>query len=320
MIHIRRYTPSDAPIWDAFVRESRNGTFLFERAYMDYHKDRFVDHSLICTDDKDRIVALLPANEKDSALFSHLGLTYGGFILSPHATSVDLFALFDGLIAYMREHGLDTLHYKPMPTIYHRMPSQEEEYVLWRLGAEMEVCNLSCTIDMQEEALRTKPEYCRRSAYNRMRGQGFTVDWEADLAEFWPILTRNLQEKYGVQPVHTLDEMCRLQKAFPDQILCCVVRNAEGTALGGVVIFESQQVAHLQYSSSTPEGKQCGALDYLYMSLLENYSLQQETRFFDFGTSNEDGGRMLNESLIHYKESFGGRGVVYKQFKLKVKS
>ena len=307
-------------MWDAFVRESRNGTFLFERAYMDYHSDRFVDHSLICSDDKERVVAVLPANEQGTSLYSHQGLTYGGFVLALRVTSAEVFELFDSLIIYARERGFDTLHYKSMPTIYHRLPSQEEEYVLWRLGAEVEVCNLSCTIDLQEEAMQLKPEYCRRNMYGRLMNQGFTVDWEAGLDEFWPILTSNLRDKYDAQPVHTLDEMQRLQQAFPDQIMCCVVRNTDGVALGGVVLFESQQVAHTQYSSATPEGKQCGALDYLYMSIIENYRLQQEIRFFDFGTSNESGGRILNESLIHYKESFGGRGVTYKQIKLKVKS
>lgn len=315
-MNIKRYTASDAPLWDAFVRGSRNGTFLFERAYMDYHQDRFQDHSLIFTDDKERIVALLPANECGTSFYSHQGLTYGGFVLSPKTTSSDVFALFDTLIAYLRSLGFEQLYYKPMPTIYHQAPAQEEEYVLWRLGAAVEVCNLSCTIDLQEQAMSLRPEYCRRNVYQRLMSQGFTVDWEADLGEFWPILTDNLREKYDAQPVHTLEEIRRLQQSFADQVMCCVVRDAEGVARGGVVIFESEQVAHTQYSSATPEGKRCGALDYLYMSLIENYRLQQEIRFFDFGTSNEDAGRVLNESLIHYKESFGGRGVVYKTYRV----
>jgi len=315
-MNIKRYTASDASIWDAFVRESRNGTFLFERAYMDYHSDRFTDHSLIFTDEKCRIVALLPANEKGDCLYSHQGLTYGGFVLSPKATSADVFALFNTLIDYLRERGFNQLYYKPMPTIYHRAPAQEEEYVLWRLGAETNVCNLSCAIDMQETAMSISPETSRRYRFNKLLREGYTVDWEAPLSEFWPILTNNLQQKYDAVPVHTLAEMEQLQHAFPDQIFCCVVRNREGEALGGVVLFESQQVAHAQYCSATPSGKKIGVLDYLYMSVLENYRMQQDIRFFDFGTSNEESGRVLNESLILFKESFGGRGIAYKCYKI----
>jgi hypothetical protein len=36
----------------------------------------------------------------------------------------------------------------------------------------------------------------------------------------------------------------------------------------------------------------------------------------DFGNSNEQGGKYLNENLIAQKEGFGGRGTTYKQFKI----
>ena len=71
-MNIHRYTSSDKPIWDAFVRASKNGTFLFERDYMDYHRDRFFDHSLMFLDDKGRLVALLPANEVEIDGIRHI--------------------------------------------------------------------------------------------------------------------------------------------------------------------------------------------------------------------------------------------------------
>ncbi len=77
---VRRYTAADQAAWDDFVRNSKNGWFLFERGYMDYHADRFSDHSLLVYDDRDRLIALLPAHQRDDALISHNGLTYGGFI------------------------------------------------------------------------------------------------------------------------------------------------------------------------------------------------------------------------------------------------
>lgn len=45
MLQIRKYTPADKAQWDKFVETSRNGTFLFRRDFMDYHADRFADHS-----------------------------------------------------------------------------------------------------------------------------------------------------------------------------------------------------------------------------------------------------------------------------------
>ena len=46
-IEIQQYIPALRPEWDCFIANSRNGTFLFFRNYMDYHSDRFIDNSLL---------------------------------------------------------------------------------------------------------------------------------------------------------------------------------------------------------------------------------------------------------------------------------
>ena len=76
--------------WDEFVARSRNATFLHYRDYMDYHSDRFHDHSLIFLSDKGKIVALLPANAAGEALYSHQGLTYGGMLVSMKSTAKEV--------------------------------------------------------------------------------------------------------------------------------------------------------------------------------------------------------------------------------------
>ena len=63
MMSLRRYTADDAEAWDDFVEQSKNGTFLFKRQYMDYHSDRFTDHSLLFFNKKRHLIAFLPANE-----------------------------------------------------------------------------------------------------------------------------------------------------------------------------------------------------------------------------------------------------------------
>lgn len=44
---IIRYNPALVDEWNEFVTRSKNGTFLFDRRYMDYHSDRFEDFSLM---------------------------------------------------------------------------------------------------------------------------------------------------------------------------------------------------------------------------------------------------------------------------------
>ena len=46
-IDIVKYNHNMKAEWDAFVKTSKNGTFLFMRDYMEYHNDRFIDYSLL---------------------------------------------------------------------------------------------------------------------------------------------------------------------------------------------------------------------------------------------------------------------------------
>jgi len=60
-IQVCRYSQSNQAEWDAFVAASKNATFLFCRDYMDYHHDRFQDCSLMLRDEKNVLLAILPA-------------------------------------------------------------------------------------------------------------------------------------------------------------------------------------------------------------------------------------------------------------------
>ncbi len=317
MVRIARYSAVCKAQWDDFVDASRNGTFLFRRAYMDYHSDRFCDHSLMFLDDRDALVALLPANECGPVLHSHQGLTYGGFVLPPKAHASMVEELFRVTADYLRGQGFVEWVYKQVPHIYHRIPSGEDSYFLWRMGAVMSVCNLSSTV-MLDGGDAVRAEYCRRNAVSRLTRQGVRLNMSARMEDFWPLLEGNLCSKYNASPVHTLTEMQRLALAFPDKIRCCTAEDGDGRILAGVVVYDMGVVVHTQYSSASEEGQRCGAQDFLYLSLITHYRQRPGTRWFDLGTSNEDGGKVLNATLNRYKEGFGARGVVYQCWKIQL--
>ncbi len=318
MTNIRRYTVEDKALWDAFVTESRNSTFLFLRDYMDYHRHRFTDHSLLFFDEKGRLIAILPANEsKDEDgckyLASHQGLTYGGLVLSPHTSAIEVLAIMKALVRYAQQEAFSYILYKALPTIYHRLTTQEDLYALFRMGAQLESCNLSSTISLQA----TPPAPTERRRLRGMR-RALEKDYttgDGSLQEFWPIMVNNLQTRYHVQPVHSLEEMQYLQNLFPEQIICTIARDNNGTAQAGAVLYLTTGVVHVQYGHATPQGKEDGALDLLYINLINHYR-QQGFRYFDFGINNEQGGRILNENLTTQKEGFGGRGVIYPIYKI----
>ena len=130
MFEIVRYTADKAKEWNQFVAESKNGTFLFDRHYMDYHSDRFEDYSLMFYRDGG-LYALLPANREDNILWSHRGLTYGGIIMNAESTAARIQQLFRELNDYLRADGFIKVVYKPVPHIFHRIPSEEDIYSLF---------------------------------------------------------------------------------------------------------------------------------------------------------------------------------------------
>ena len=140
---------------------------------------------------------------------------------------------------------------------------------------------------------------------------------DGDLEGFWSILNDRLQDKYDTAPVHSIDEIALLKSRFPENIKLFCVTDNDGNILGGVVLFITGEVVHMQYSATTAEGRRISALDYLYEELI-NVRFK-EKKYFDFGISVEDGGRYLNSGLIAYKERLGGRAVVYDTYIIELK-
>ena len=313
MTSLRRYTQNDAPLWDKFVEDSKNGTFLFLRGYMDYHSDRFRDHSLMFYDEKQRLIALLPANEKDGILYSHQGLTYGGLVMSGKNRAAEVLEIFTITRAYLKENGFKEWHYKQIPTCYHRCPAEEDEYALWLNGAELESCLVSTTVPLNGCTLYPEIERRRRRGAAKAENAGYTIAESEDYRRFWRIMEGNLMERYSVKPVHTLEEMLLLHSMLPEKIqLFLAIKDGQAQA-GCVAYMANDTCVHIQYGHATQQGKQDGALDLLYLTLMENFR-KAGYKYMDFGNSNEQGGHYLNENLIAQKEGFGGRGIVYKQW------
>lgn len=309
---ICRYTPADKSRWDAFVATSKNATFLHLRDYMDYHADRFDDWSLMAFNDKGKLVALLPANKSGDTLWSHQGLTYGGWLTQvKHFNGNNMLDIFEAMRAYLRAEGFTRLVYKAIPHIYHKYPAEEDLYALFVNGARVWATNLS-SATMQGDRLAPFNRRAGRVAELAERS-GVTAGASGDYAAFWKILSDNLMTKYDAHPVHSLSEIELLHSRFPDRIKL-YMSYVGHEPVAGVVMFDMGQVVHAQYSSANAKGSACGALGYLFGKLVaETY---RDRACFDFGTSNEDNGRFLNRNLIEMKSGYGARGIAYQIYEL----
>ena len=327
------YSITRKETWDAFVEMSKNGTFLLKRGFMDYHSDRFFDCSLLVYagispdgDFKEKslttkdLVAVFPANwdKEQRTVYSHQGLTYGGLIVLPEVTQKEVLDIMQAILQYYRDMmQAERLVYKPIPYIYSSIPSGEDLYALFRAGAKLSRRLVSTCVSMQN------PMKMRSSRVQQARkavDHGFYIDrmTEGDnetLREYWTLLEDVLMTHHNARPTHTLQEMQLLMSQFPKNIKLYIVRH-EKSIVAGIIIFECRRVAHVQYMASGDEGRAYGALDLLLRHLINERYKQFD--YVDFGTSNEDGGRVLNEGLIFQKEGFGGRAVCYDTYEVNI--
>ncbi len=305
MVNVFRYDDGQKRAWDEFVATAKNGIFLFKRDYMDYHRERFPDASLMFSDTDGRLVALLPATVQGDVLSSHGGLTFGGIVSNGGMKAALMLEIFEALYAKSIELGLKQIHYKALPHIYHRLPAEEDLYALYRHNAQLVRRDISSAIVMKDRLLFSKG---RKWAIKQALKNGLEVRRSDGFRSFMAIEEQVLDEKHNSRPVHTAEEIQMLAERFPDNIkLFCAYGN--NTMLAGVVVYEGDTVAHAQYIAANDEGKQKGALDLILDYLINDYYRNKD--YFDFGISTEDDGRYLNTGLIENKQSFGGRAIVH---------
>ena len=296
------YSEEHKPEWDSFVAGASNATFLFCRDYMDYHRERFVDHSLMVFQGKE-LAALLPGNLRANGTFvSHEGLTYGGLIVRPDAKLEDVLGSLYWALRHLAEEGIGSVIYKRIPAFYALRPDDDVAYGLFLLQAPL--CRRDCAqvIPLPSSLPFQKR---RKRQINKARAVGLRLVQESRFQPFWElVLEPRLAERYGVKPVHSVREISQLASAFP-QFIKQFSAYDDSRIVAGITIYETPAVAHTQYIAASDAGREIGALDLLMDWLI--HDRYRDKRFIDLGICNENEGRELNLGLLEWKESFGAR-------------
>lgn len=312
MIEVKFYNNSILDKWNDFLIESKGQTFMFNRNFMDYHSDRFVDRSLIVYEDN-QIVAIMPAclHKDENSIVSHSGLTYGSFVVKEALRSYKTILYLYHTIKFLFENDIKFLEFKQIPEFYSDISIDEVDYTFFILEAEvhrMDVAyciNYDKTIQYQERRIRS----IKKGQKNNIK-----VERDSSFSNFWnQILIPNLNERFGVNPVHSLQEITDLSLKNKDSI---IQYNAYlgNDIMAGTTLFVTPNVIHAQYISASDEGRKNGSLDYLFDFLIKKYS--NSKKYFDFGIVNEDSGKSLNFGLLDWKEGFGARAFAHRFYKI----
>jgi hypothetical protein len=308
-ISVSKYSPEYKKLWDDFVSNSKNGIFLFYRDYMEYHSDRFCDHSLLFFKNR-TLMGLLPANIRDDTLYSHGGLTFGGVISGYNMRIPLMLDIFEKLVEHCKEERITEILYKAIPYIYHSIPADEDLYALFRYNAKLVGRNVTTSIYLPS---KLKFDESRARAIKKAQKNNLVVKRSYDFRRFMQIVENVLVERHGTKPVHTPEEIELLASRFSGNIkLFSSYKN--DVMVAGVIMYESRNVAHAQYIANSNEGRDIGAEEVVFDYLINDY--YKAKRYFDFGISTEQTGQFLNVGLVRHKEGFGARAAVHDFYQL----
>ena len=312
---VKKYQPEFKNQWNDFVATSKNATFLFQRDFMDYHQDRFTDNSLMIFKN-DSLFALLPANCSKNQIYSHQGLSYGGLLLNTTCKFEAVLEAFKMLLNSLNEEGFSYLELKLLPKIYHKLPSDEMDYLVFKTEASMVRRDVSAVIDMLRP-LKMKSSNRKRNLKKAKRHE-IKVEEVEDVTSFFnTILIPNLKTQHKASPVHSVEELNELKTKFPNHIRQFNAYH-ENDIIAGVTIFETEQVAHAQYISTLDSKKEFAGLDAIFDTLIHTFF--KNKRYFSFGISNENQGQHINRGLLKWKESFGARVISHDFYNIDTKN
>jgi GNAT acetyltransferase-like protein len=310
------YSPEDETAWDEFVGRSANGTLLHTRRYLGYHGARFDDRSLLVRATNGDPIAVLPAAvDPDDAttVVSHPGITFGGLVTDRRLRGEDLITALRDVAMTYAVSGFARLVYRPVPAFFRPRYGDEDSYALFRLGASRNRSQLSAVVDLEH---RSPPDAKKRNMVSKARRAGVTITTSTHaLDAFWNLLQDQLEQRYGARPVHSLTEITDLVHRFPDAISLATAELGGEIVAGAVTYRFGSGVIHTQYLASSERGREVAALDLLCESLISE-AHAAGARYFSFGTSTEQGGLVLNDSLYRFKHAFGAEGAVLDSYEV----
>lgn len=276
---------------------------------MDYHNDRFQDFSLMIYKDE-KLIALMPANKVDDCVYSHQGLTYGGFIYKSDLKSEDVINLLKAVLNYLLDNKIKTLELKELPIVFlENQTNNPLAYLCFKLKAQLVRVDMHSVVDLKFKAYNRS----RKNGYKRGQKNNLVVKEVNDFEDFWnKILIPNLDNKHDVKPVHSLEEIQLLKTKFPNKIRQFNVYH-NNIIVAGTTIFETKHVAHSQYISGNADKNTLGSLDFLHYHLLEDVFASKS--YFNFGISNLNQGQNINQGLLYWKEGFGSHSITQSFYK-----
>lgn len=311
--NVKRYQSTDNKEWDTFVRKNIHVSFLFRRDFMEYHKDRFVDFSLMVYNAHE-LVGICPFHIINEEVFSHQGLTYGGLLFDVNFSVLKIKNAIASIFTFLKKFNIEYLNIKNLPSFYGNPHSDKLVEVFRNSEAQVYKSLRVLAIDYSEpfNIHKTKLKNFRKNT-----AKGFIIEETSDFSIFWnKVLIPRLYQKHNVKPVHTLDEIKLLNSKFPEQIKQFNIA-LDDEILAGITIFDKGNVVRSQYGATSKRGEKERALEYLFLHLIYKYK-EEGKQFFSMGTVTDNNELGYNPGLLKQKEELGCSTYLQDFYRLKL--
>ncbi len=293
---IKKYHAGLKADWDDLIKGSSNGTFLHLRDYMDYHANRFEDFSLMIYEGL-KLRAVLPAHRVGKDIFAHKGLTYSDFIFDNKLRIEPMLSIMEDAFKYLLQNDITKIHINTIPAVFHKHPSESSLYIYHQIGGNITKVKPFFILNTVDYQLNKD----RKKNLKKVQQQAFEIKSDdIYLYDFWQIVSDNLRQKFNTKPVHSYEEISRLQRSFPEQIKLFTIWQ-DGILKAGTLVYLINNVCHFQYIHASPDGDKA-IVDALIYHLIKTYEATYQ--YISFGSS-EASQNALNKNLSYWKESFG---------------
>ena len=321
---VRRVTEEDRSLWASFTEGSNNGTVFHTPAFLDYHPEgRFNNHHLLIQSPSGKLEAIVPGAlseiEGETWFRSYPGASYGGPVLDDRAGLDKVERLVDELLRYCRKEGFTGLEITPPPVCYFRRPHNYLDFALVKRGFGYRKRELTAVIDLRrlgEEIDLAFSESARRGVRKALKS-GLHVEEDNDFSRFYPVLAENLNDRHGVRPTHTLEELRLLDRLLGRSAVRQFISvDPSGEVHAGMVMFHcNPRVTLAFYISHNERSQSMRPVNLVYREVID-WARKMGYHYLDLGTYTLD--MEVNHGLCRFKESFSARGLFRNTFKGRV--
>lgn len=313
-LKIKPYDESCGEKWDDFVMmHSVNGTFQQTKNFLDYHGDRFDDASILIYKGNDTIVAVIPActviEDGKKIWNAHAGSTFGGIVMAEQFyDTAHMEAVVHVLGDYLEQEGYDEVWLKCTSDIFAKQNGNLLYYFLFQNGYTS-YDEISFYIDFSnyKDDIASNFTAGRRRDYKYSLKHDLTfrkLGTASEIAHFYGILCDNLR-KFDTVPVHSLGEIMDLKENRLREIVEFYGVFQEERMIAGCMIFLfGDMVFHTQYLAADQSSLKMYPMNFMDYHLIET-ARDRGFRYFSFGTSTHEHGKVFNKPLAEFKEGFG---------------